>query len=69
MIFAQAGLAELTEDPVLTVAAVLLIVVSIGWIVVSRMITREIRKQALRRRRQQGTKKPSKDRDIWSYPP
>lgn len=68
MIFAQVGLADLTEDPVLTVAAVLLIVVSIGWIVVSRMITREIRRQAARRRRSSPTKKPTKDRDMWSYP-
>lgn len=69
MIFAQVGLADLTEDPVLTVAAVLLIVVSIGWIVVSRMITREIRRQAARRRRSSPTKKPTKDRNMWSYPP
>ncbi|MFP5299283.1 MAG: hypothetical protein ACLGHL_09890 [Actinomycetota bacterium] len=69
MILAQAGLAELTEDPLLSVAAVMLIVVSVGWIAISRMITREIRRQALRRRRSSTTKKPSKDRDIWSYPP
>ena len=73
MNWAQGGsLAELTEDPVLSVAALLLIVVSIAWIVVSRLITKEMRKQALRQIRARAGKKPPKpprDRDIWSYPP
>lgn len=35
---------EFARDPILTVACVLLIVVSISWIVVSRMIVRQLKR-------------------------
>lgn len=73
MLLAQQGrsLAELTEDPVLLVAAIMLIAVSVIWIVMSRLITREMKRTALRQLRAQGKKppRPAKDSDIWSYPP
>ena len=73
ILLAQASLAELTADPLLSVAAMLLIAVSVAYIVMSRLITKEIRKQALRRMRARSPKKPPprppKDKDLWSYPP
>ena len=35
---------EFTREPILTVACVLLIVVSIAWIIVSRMIVRQLKR-------------------------
>ena len=62
---------ELARDPVLTVACVLLVVVSIGWVVVTRLISRNLRKALLRReeaeRRRVGDVRAP--RDIWSQPP
>lgn len=62
---------EFARDPVLTVACVLLVVVSIGWVVVTRLISRNLRKALLRReeaeRRRVGDVRPP--RDIWSAPP
>jgi hypothetical protein len=62
------GLGEFLSDPSLTVACVLLIVVSVGWVVVTRLILHDLNSAAYRRR---GTKpreaKPV--RDIWSSPP
>ncbi len=62
---------EFARDPVLTVACVLLVVVSIGWVVISRLIARNLRKALLRReeaeRRRVGDVRPP--RDIWSAPP
>lgn len=62
---------ELARDPVLTVACVLLVVVSIAWVVVTRLIARNLRKALLRqqmaRRRPVAPVRPP--RDIWSEPP
>ena len=62
---------EFARDPVLTVACVLLVVVSIGWVVVTRLISRNLRKGMLRRQqaeqRARGQVRPP--RDIWSEPP
>jgi hypothetical protein len=62
---------EFARDPVLTVACVLLVVVSIGWVIVTRLISRNLRKALLRReeaeRRRVGDVRPP--RDIWSAPP
>lgn len=62
---------ELFADPALTVACVLLIVVSVGYVVVTRLIVRRLKKAARRGRRAAG---PRIDvvrdpKDIWSYPP
>jgi cell division protein FtsX len=61
-------LEEFAQEPLLTVASVLLIVVSIGWILVSRMISRNLRKSATRARdKKRGAVRPAKD--IWAGPP
>jgi ABC-type iron transport system FetAB permease component len=57
---------EFLNDPSLTVACVLLIVVSAGWVVVSRLIVRNYRKAALRGRTNQVF---TSGRDIWTAPP
>jgi hypothetical protein len=60
---------ELFREPALMVACVLLIVVSVAWVLITRMIVREL-KDAARR----GIPTPRIDivrrpRDMWSYPP
>lgn len=68
---AQRGdrLNEFMSDPTLTVACVLLVVVSAGWVIISRLIARNLRKAAIRgvRNRQVDSMRPA--RDIWSVPP
>ena len=65
---ARQPLGEFLTDPILTVACVLLIVVSVGWIVVWRRILKDMRRAAVRRRRPPpGAVRPA--RDIWAYPP
>ncbi|MDQ3958239.1 MAG: hypothetical protein M3273_07965 [Actinomycetota bacterium] len=62
-------LEELAQDPVLTVGAVLLIAVAFGWILVSRLVSRNLRRGAAlaQRQKKKGTVRPPKD--IWSEPP
>ena len=61
-------LEEFAQDPLLTVASVLLIVVSVGWIVVSRLVSRNLRKTArAQNEKKKGTVRPAKD--IWAGPP
>ena len=62
-------LLEFFRDPTLTVACVLLIVVSIGWVVVTRLIIHKMKRAA-----RQGVRSPATDairpaKDIWSLPP
>ncbi len=68
---AQRGdrLNEFLSDPSLTVACVMLIVVSVMWVVVSRLIVRNLRKVALRgiHNRRVDSMRPA--RDIWTMPP
>ncbi len=68
---AQRGdrLNEFMSDPTLTVACVLLVVVSIGWVIISRLIARNLRKAGRRgiRNRQVDSMRPA--RDIWTMPP
>ncbi|MGH2821058.1 MAG: hypothetical protein ACRDJ5_10445 [Actinomycetota bacterium] len=58
---------ELARDPVLTVACALLILVSVAWVVTTRIIAREVRRAAMRRRRSSRRARPP--RDIWGSPP
>ena len=61
-------LTELFKEPALTVACVLLIVASVGWIVVSRLIVRQVTRAAMRTRAVPlDLVRPPKD--IWSLPP
>ncbi len=62
-------LVEFLSDPILTVACVMLIVVSVGWVVISRLIVRNLRRAALKRRRSRRVDAIGSDRDIWSMPP
>lgn len=71
ILIAQAAdpLEEFLSDPILTVACVMLIVVSIGWVVISRLIVRNLRKAAMRGRRTRRVDAIRGERDIWSIPP
>lgn len=60
-------LREFLVDPSLSVACVLLVVVSVGWIIVWRRILRDMRRAASRRPTRTDVVRPP--RDIWSYPP
>ena len=60
---------ELFKDPALTVACVLLMVVSIGWVVVSRMIVHRLKKAAQRGQRIAQRDVVANPRDIWALPP
>jgi hypothetical protein len=69
-LLAKAGtFAEFTKDPILSVAAFLLIVVSVAWIVVSRMISHNLRKAAARKARRTGRRGPTPPRRMWNEPP
>lgn len=61
------SLDEFLSDPILTMACVLLIVVSLGYIVVTRLIVRMYKKAA--RRDRMRAEQIRSERDIWSYPP
>ena len=65
VVAAQRPLREFLTDPILTVACVLLVVVSVGWIVIWRRILHNMTRAA--RRRPQAA--PRNPRDIWAYPP
>lgn len=60
---------ELFADPALTVACVLLIVVSVGWVVVTRIHVRRLKKAARRGVRVARIDVVREPKDIWSYPP
>ncbi len=60
---------ELFADPALTVACVLLIVVSVGWVVVTRIHVRRLKKAARRGRMGSRIDVVRDPKDIWSYPP
>ena len=62
-------LEEFLADPVLSVACVMLIVVSIGWVVISRLIVRNLRKAAMQGRRSRRIEAARPTRDIWTMPP
>ena len=66
---AKRPLLEFMRDPALTVACVLLVVVSIGWVVVTRLILHKMKRAA-----QRGVRSPATDairpaKDIWTIPP
>ena len=62
-------ISELFKDPALTVACVLLIVVSIGWVVVSRLIIHKLKKAAQRGQHIARRDVVQSPRDIWAFPP
>ena len=62
-------LEEFLADPSLTIACVMLIVVSIGWVVISRLIVRNLRKAAMQGRRSRRIEAARPGKDIWTMPP
>jgi len=60
---------ELFADPALTVACVSLMVVSVGWVVVTRIILRRLKRAARRGYRTARIDAVQDPKDIWSYPP
>ena len=60
---------DVIEEPLLSVAAVLLIFVSVAWIIMSRLITHEMKKAAYRALNNKTSRKAKPSRDIWSSPP
>ena len=52
------SLEEFAREPILTVACVLLIVVSAGWIVVTRLIARNLKSAELKRKVPLSARKP-----------
>ena len=62
-------LLEFMRDPSLTVACVLLVVVSVGWIAVTRLIVRQMKRAAQRGVRSRATDVIRPAKDIWSIPP
>ena len=63
---AERHLREFLTDPTLTIACVLLIVVSVGWVTVWRLILKEMNRAVVRGLPVEPVKPP---RDIWAYPP
>lgn len=61
------GFAELTRDPLLSVACLALIVVCILWVALGRAITRNLDRRSLRKQKKTGSVQPA--RDIWRDPP
>lgn len=58
---------EFTREPILTVACVLLIVVSISWIIVSRMIVRQLKRYESARPARR--RPPTRTKRVWDEPP
>ena len=58
-------LEEFARDPVLSVACILLIVVSVAWIVVARAISHNLRRDD-QRVQDPGSRSA---RDVWKEPP
>lgn len=63
------GLLEFMRDPALTVACVLLVVVSLGWVIVTRLIVHRMKRAARRGVKSAATDTIRPARDIWSIPP
>ena len=66
---AKRPLIEFFRDPTLTVACVLLVVVSVGWVLVTRLIVHKMKRAARRGVRSPGTDVIRPAKDIWSIPP
>lgn len=62
-------LVEFMRDPSLSVACVLLIVVSLGWVIVTRLIVHRMKRAARKGIRNPATDAVRPARDVWSMPP
>lgn len=66
---AKRPLLEFMRDPALTVACVLLVVVSIGWVIVTRLIVHKMKRAAKKGVRSPATEAIRPAKDIWTIPP
>lgn len=66
---AKRPLVEFMRDPSLTVACVLLVVVSVGWVVVTRLIVHKMKRAARQGVRNAATEAIRPAKDVWSMPP
>jgi len=66
---AKRPLLEFMRDPALTVACVLLVVVSIGWVIVTRLIVHKMKRAAKKGVRSPATESIRPAKDIWTIPP
>jgi len=70
ILFAQTNsFGEFTREPILTVACVLLIVVSIAWIIVSRMIVRQLKRYDRATSQPRRGRPTPRTRKVWDEPP
>jgi hypothetical protein len=70
ILFAQTNsFGEFTREPILTVACVLLIVVSIAWIIVSRMIVRQLKRYDKAVAQPKRRRSTPRTRKAWDEPP
>ena len=70
ILFAQTNsFGEFTREPILTVACVLLIVVSIAWIIVSRMIVRQLKRYDKAVAPPKRGRPTPRTRKVWDEPP
>ena len=61
---AQGRIDEFVSDPVLTVACVLLVAVSVGWILTSRAITKNMKRAAARQQSRRPRAAPRRNADT-----
>ena len=60
---------EFAREPILTVACVLLIVVSCAWIIVSRMIVRHLKRYDAAAGQAKQRRRPTRTKKVWDEPP
>jgi hypothetical protein len=65
---AQGRIEEFVSDPVLTVACVLLVAVSVGWILTSRAITKNMKRAAERQQRRRPQAPRRRNADTRTQP-
>ena len=58
---------EFGQEPILTLASIALIAISIAWLIVARLISRNLKRAAERAPSKVDQVRPP--RDIWSKPP
>jgi hypothetical protein len=61
--------AEFTREPILTVACILLIVVSLAWIIVSRMIVRQLKRHDKAISQRPRGRPTPRQKKVWDQPP
>jgi hypothetical protein len=60
---------EFAREPILTVACILLIVVSLAWIIVSRMIVRQLKRYDKAISQRPRSRPTPRQKKVWDQPP